>query len=136
MHIIRNYTCKELLDKFQEGKLKEGTYRGEDKFAEYQITLTKQKIGGYRKFKANGHIDYAVLLDALFSVAETIDKETVLDECWVLLGDEDSQEMLRLKNYSVDKVLKDYGSDVIGVYIFKDKEFANLWYLGEEANEF
>lgn len=135
MYIIRNYTCKELLDRFQEGKLREGTYKGEDEFCEYQITLTKQKIGGYRRFKTNGHMDYAVLLDASFAVAETINEKTVLDECWVLLGDEDSHEMLCLKDYSVDKVLKDYGSDVIGVYIFKDKEFDNLWYLGEAANE-
>lgn len=119
MIIQKTYTCKELIEKYFNGCLKEGTYTGtSDGLDTYYLILENNRIT----------IGYQVPLDASFIVEEEITNDTKLENCWVLLNSYAKELFMdNTGNVSINDCIGIYGDELLTVSILIDGIFINVW---------
>lgn len=119
MIIQKTYTCKELIEKYFNGYLKEGTYTGtSDGLDTYYLLLENNRMT----------IGYQVPLDASFIVEEEITNDTKLENCWVLLHSHVKELFMdNTGNVSINDCIEIYGDELLTVIILIDGTFINVW---------
>ncbi|WAX23381.1 hypothetical protein VL10_ORF190 [Staphylococcus phage vB_SauM_VL10] len=129
MIIKKTYTCKELIEKYFKGNLKEGIYKGSsDGTDTCYLLLENNRIGMYREKDNSMTIGYQIPLDASFVVEEEITHDTKLENCWVLLNSYAKELCMdNMGNVSINDCIEVYGDELLTVSILIHGSFVNVW---------